>query len=108
MSDFISTFFGSTGTGTSVVNTGGQIGLGLVNNKTKEIEGNYAVKLTELGNDRSLTTQQFNVELAKLNAQRDQDLAAASSSKLNSVLVLVGVLAVIGAVVAIILLKKKK
>jgi LPXTG-motif cell wall-anchored protein len=108
MNDFFTSFFGSTGAGTSVVNTGGQIGLGLVNNKTKEIEGNYAVKLKELGNNQTLTTQQFEVELAKLNAQRDAALAEVSSGKFNNTLILVGVLALIGAVVAVILLKKRK
>ncbi len=108
MNDFLTDFFGSGGTGASVVNTGGQIGLGLVGNKTKEIEGNYAVRLKELSNNATLSTQQFNVELAKLNAERDSALNEINEGKFNNVLILVGVLAVIGAITAVLLLKKRK
>ncbi|GAB3761396.1 LPXTG cell wall anchor domain-containing protein [Spirosoma pomorum] len=108
MNDFISKFFGSGGTGTSLVTTGGQIGLGLVGNKTKEIEGNYAVKLAELTANANLNTQQFNIELAKLNAEKEAAMSEAGESKFNNVLSLVGVLAMIGAITAILLLKKRK
>jgi LPXTG-motif cell wall-anchored protein len=90
------------------VTTGGQIGLNLVGNKTKEIEGNYAVKLKELANNASLNDQQFKIELAKLDAEKDEALTKTNGTKQTQLFLLVGGLAVITAITLVLLLKKRK
>ncbi len=88
---FVSDFFGAGGTGSSLVSSAGQIGIGLVQNEGSKIQGDYQVKLKQLTNDASLSQDQFQLSLTKLNAERDAALAEANDQKRNDTLKLVAV-----------------
>lgn len=92
-------FFGSGGAGSSLIDSGGQIGLGLVNNNGARIQGEYAVALKRLANDASLSEAQLGIEIKKLDAKRDADLALANDQKRADTLRLV---AVIGGLILIV------
>ncbi|GAB3568841.1 hypothetical protein GCM10027578_22170 [Spirosoma luteolum] len=107
---FIADFFGAGGTGSSLVSSAGQIGLGLVKNDATRIQGDYQVQLAKLTNDATLTTEQFNLALNRLTKEREAALATYTDQKRNDMLTLVGIIGGLVAVVvvAVVLIRKPK
>lgn len=101
-------FLGAGGSGANLLNTGGQLGLTALQNRGKEIQGEYSVELQKLLNNATKTKAEVDVELAKLNASRDQALGAVETSKARLYLGygLAG-LVVLGIVVGIVLLVRR-
>ena len=101
---FITDFFGKGGAGTSLIGDAGDIGLGIVQNNGKQIDGQYKVELQKLLNDQTKTKAELEVELGKLNASRDAQLAAVNSANtklyLGYGLAAIGVIGVLIGVVA--------
>lgn len=94
----------------SVVSTTGNLGLGFLSNKGKEIEGEYKTELAKLANDGTLTKAQFETELAKINSARATQLETLSNERNKSTLVTVAVivlgLGILAAGVVLVLKKK--
>lgn len=108
---FITDFFGKDGAGSSLVSSAGQIGLGLVQNEGTKIQGDYQVKLKQLTNDATLSQEQFQLALTKLNAERDSALAEYNDQKRSDTLTLVAVvggLLLIATVSVLLILKSRK
>ena len=100
MASFLEDFFGNTGTGSSLVSGGLQIGLSAVKNRGDEIRGAYQVELTKLNNDHSLSEEEFQLQLAKLSQNRDAALAQYNDQKRNDTITIV---AIVGALVTIVI-----
>lgn len=100
---FITDFFGKTGAGSSLVGDAGDIGLGLVQNRGKQIEGEYKVELQKLLNDQTKTKAELDSELAKLNATREAQLGEVKTEQTKLYLGYgLAIVAVIGVVVGIV------
>jgi hypothetical protein len=100
---FITDFFGKTGAGTSLVGDVGDIGISLVQNRGKQIEGEYKVELQKLLNDQTKTKAELDSELAKLNASRDAQLGEIKTEQTKLYLGYgLAIVAVIGVVVGLI------
>lgn len=108
---FITDFFGSGGVGSSLVGSAGSVATGLVANKGEEIKGYYKTELQKLTNDATLSNEQFQLELAKLNQTRDAALADYNDQKRGDTLMMVGVvggLLLIATVSVLLILKRKR
>lgn len=105
MASFLDSLFssGSTATaGGNLLGDAGDIGLGLVQNKGKQIEGQYKVELQKLINDQTKTQAEVNAELARLNTARDAALGDVKTEQAKIYLGYgLGIVAVIGVVVAL-------
>lgn len=100
---FITDFFGKTGAGTSLVGDVGDIGIGLVQNRGKQIEGEYKVELQKLLNDQTKTKAELDTELTRLNAQRDAALGEVRTEQTKVYLGYgLAIVAVVGIVVGIV------
>ncbi|GAB2566848.1 hypothetical protein [Spirosoma areae] len=107
--NFWSYFFGSGGTGSSLVSSAGTIGLGIVQNDKAKIQGDYQVKLQGLMNDASLSDAQFQLQLTRLTQEREAALAKFNDEKRTDTLMLVGViggLLLVATVLVVLILKK--
>ncbi|GEM_PF-3093941 len=100
-SGFWSNLLGSGGAGSSLISSAGGIGLGLVKNDAAKIQGDYQVQLAKLTNDASLSKDQFNLALNKLNADREAALAEYKDQARNDGLVALGI---VGGFIALIVL----
>jgi len=102
ISDLFST--GSTQTaGGSLIGDVGDLGLGLVQNRGKQIEGQYKVELQQLLNDNTKTKGQVDAELGRLNAERDAKLGEIKTEQTKLYLAYgLGALVVVGLVVGLI------
>ncbi|MVM34991.1 hypothetical protein GO755_33495 [Spirosoma sp. HMF4905] len=107
---FWSNLFGSGGAGSSLISSAGSIGQGLVKNEGDQIRGDYQVKLAQLTNDATLSKEQFDLSLAKLQADRDSALATYNDQKRNDTLVMVGIIGglLLIATVSVLLILKRK
>lgn len=103
---FFSTLFttGSSATaGGNLIGDVGDIGVGLVQNRGKQIEGTYKVELQKLLNDQTKTKAELDAELAKLNASRDAAIAQVNADNLKLYLGYgLAAIVVIGVVVAVV------
>lgn len=100
---FITDFFSKTGAGSSLVGDAGDIGLGLVQNRGKQIEGEYKVELQKLLNDQTKTKAELDSELAKLNATREAALGEVKTEQTKLYLGYgLAIVAVLGIVIGVI------
>ena len=106
---FLSSFFGTGGTGSSLVNYAGSIGLNILSNKGKEIEAEYKTELAKLANESSLTKAEFETKLAAINAARTTQLQELSNERSKSNLIGIGVIVLgIGILVTVVVLALKR
>lgn len=108
---FVTDLFKTGGAGSSLINSGGEIGTGLVKNEGDKIRGEYQVKLAELHNDATLSAAQFQVSLDKLNQDRNSALASYNDQKRGDTLklvALIGGLFIIASVSILLIVKRNK
>lgn len=78
----------------NLVTGAGNVGVSLLSNKGKEIEGKYQTELQALYNQRDLSKAQFETELAKINANRASDLQTLSNERTKSTAIVIGIVVV--------------
>lgn len=101
-SGLFSSFFGS-GTGSSLITLGGNLGLTALQNRGSQIKGQYSVELQKLLNDQTKTKAQLDAELGRLNAQRDVALGEVRTEQIKVYLGYgLAIVAVVGIVVGIV------
>lgn len=107
---FLSSFFGTGGTGSNLVNYAGSFGLNLLSNKGKEIEAEYKTELAKLNNQGIESKSEYETKLAAINASRTTQLQELSNERTKSSLIIVAVVVLgLGLLVtlAVVALKKK-
>lgn len=94
----------------SIVTTTGNLGLGFLTNKGKEIEGEYKTELAKLNNEGINSKSEYEARLAAINASRTTQLQELSNERQKSTLVVVAVivlgLGILGTAVVLALKKK--
>ena len=110
-SGFFSSFFGTGGFGNNILNYAGSIGINLLSNRGKQIEGEYKTELQKLANEGNLSKAEFETKLAAINAARATQLEELSNERTKSSLIIIGVVVLgLGLLItlAVVALKKKK
>lgn len=98
------------GVGSSLIETGGSIGLTAVKNKGDEIRADYQLQMQKLLNDSTLSTAQQQLAIQQLNNDRDTKLAEYTAQAKHESLILYGVLGGLAMVLilSVVLLIRKK
>ncbi len=106
---FLTSFLGTGGTGTTILNFAGTAGLTLLSNKGKEIEGQYKTELQKLANEGNLSQKEYETKLAAINANRVTQLQELSNERQKSNLVAIGVIVLgVGILVTVVVLALKR
>lgn len=109
-SNFINSFFGSGGAGTSLINFASSLGFNFLSNKGKQIESSYNTELQRILNEGNLTKFQYEEKLAEINTLRATQLQELANERAKSSMTIIGVvvlgLALLGTLVSLALKQK--